>query len=165
MQAVILAGGKGTRLRPLTLHTPKPVVPLAGTPFLTYQLELLKRAKVHDVVLSLSYQPQKIADVFGDGSHHGMRIGYVVEPQPLGTAGAYKNAREQIESRTIVFNGDILTDIDLVEVIDFHKERDAAVTIVLTPVENPRAYGLVETDRSEERRVGKECRSRWSPYH
>jgi NDP-sugar pyrophosphorylase family protein len=146
MQAVILAGGKGTRLRPLTLHTPKPVVPLAGTPFLTYQLELLKRAKVHDVVLSLSYQPQKIADVFGDGSHHGMRIGYVVEPQPLGTAGAYKNARERIETRTIVFNGDILTDIDLVEVIDLHKERGAAVTIVLTPVENPRAYGLVETE-------------------
>ncbi len=146
MQAVILAGGKGTRLRPLTLHTPKPVMPLVGTPFLTYQLDLLRRVNIHDVVLSLSYQPQKIEDVFGDGSHHDMRIRYVVEPQPLGTAGAYKNAREVIDNRTVVFNGDILTDIDLKDVIAFHKEREAVVTIVLTPVENPRAYGLVETE-------------------
>lgn len=146
MQSVILAGGKGTRLRPLTLHTPKPVMPLVGVPFLTYQLDLLKRASVHNVVLSLSYQPQKIEDVFGDGSHRGMSVRYVVESQPLGTAGAYKNAREVIDARTIVFNGDILTDIDLNEVVAFHEDRKAAVTIVLTPVENPRAYGLVETE-------------------
>lgn len=146
MQAVILAGGKGTRLRPLTLHTPKPVMPLAGQPFLAYQLDLLKRIDVRDVVLSLSYQPQKIEDVFGDGSHHDTLIRYVVEAQPLGTAGAFKNARDVIDSRTIVFNGDILTDIDLGEVVKFHEARKAAVTIVLTPVENPRAYGLVETE-------------------
>lgn len=146
MQAVILAGGKGTRLRPLTLHTPKPVMPLAGRPFLFYQLELLKRVDIKDVVLSLSYQPQKIEDVFGDGSHYGMRISYTVEPQPLGTAGAYKNARDIIDSPTVVFNGDILTDVDLAEVVAFHDARKAAVTIVLTPVENPRAYGLVETE-------------------
>lgn len=146
MQAVILAGGKGTRLRPLTLHTPKPVMPLVGEPFLSYQLNLLRNAEIHDVVLSLSYQPQKIEDIFGDGSRHKMHVRYVVEPQPLGTAGAYKNARDVIDSRTVVFNGDILTDIDLNEVIEFHRSREAAVTIVLTPVENPRAYGLVETE-------------------
>jgi mannose-1-phosphate guanylyltransferase len=147
MQAVILAGGKGTRLRPMTIHTPKPIMPLVGRPFLFYQLDLLRRADVHDVVLSLSYQPNKIKDVFGDGSHHDMHIEYTVEPQPLGTAGAYKNAEGVIDSSTVVFNGDILTDLDLNEVIKFHRERKALVTIVLTPVENPRAYGLVETEQ------------------
>ena len=145
MQCVILAGGKGTRLRPLTIHTPKPIVPLVGRPFLYYQLDLLRRAEVHDVILSLSYQPNKIEDTFGDGSHYGMRIRYTVEPQPLGTAGAYKSAEAVIDSPTIVFNGDILTDIDLSEVMAFHRERGAVATIVLAPVDNPRAYGLVET--------------------
>jgi NDP-sugar pyrophosphorylase family protein len=146
MQAVILAGGKGTRLRPLTIHTPKPIMPLVGRPFLFYQLDLLRRADVHDVVLSLSYQPNKIKDIFGDGSHFDMHIEYTVEPQPLGTAGAYKNAEGVIDSSTVVFNGDVLTDLDLNEVIRFHRERKALVTIVLTPVENPRAYGLVEIE-------------------
>lgn len=148
MQAVILAGGKGTRLRPLTMHTPKPVMPIVGRPFLYYQLDLLRRAEIHDVVLSLSYQPNKIEDIFGDGSHYDMRIRYTVEPQPLGTAGAYKNAEAVIDSPTVVFNGDILTDLDLAEVVRAHAEREALATIVLTPVENPAAYGLVETDAS-----------------
>jgi mannose-1-phosphate guanylyltransferase len=146
MQAVILAGGKGTRMRPLTLHTPKPVMPLVGQPFLVYQLDLLRRAGIQDVVLSLSYQPHKIEDVFGDGSRYEMRILYTVETQPLGTAGAYRHARDIIDSPTVVFNGDILTDLDLNEVIAFHNERGSAATIVLTPVENPGAYGLAETD-------------------
>jgi mannose-1-phosphate guanylyltransferase len=146
MQCVILAGGKGTRLRPLTIHTPKPIIPLVGRPFLHYQLDLLQRADIHDAVLSLSYQPQKIEDTFGDGSHIGMRIRYTVEPQPLGTAGAYKNAENVIDSPTVVFNGDILTDLDLSRVIAFHREHGAVATIVLTPVENPRAYGLVEVE-------------------
>jgi NDP-sugar pyrophosphorylase family protein len=146
MQCVILAGGKGTRLRPLTIHTPKPIIPLVGRPFLHYQLDLLRRADIHQAVLSLSYQPQKIEDTFGDGSGIDMRIQYTVEPQPLGTAGAYKNAEGVIDSPTVVFNGDILTDLDLSAVIAFHRERGALATIVLTPVENPRAYGLVETE-------------------
>jgi mannose-1-phosphate guanylyltransferase len=146
MQALILAGGKGTRLRPLTMHTPKPIVPIANQPFLLYQLELLKRADVRDVILSLSYQPQKIEDKLGDGTDHNVRISYAVEASPLGTAGAYRNAASLIEQTTVVFNGDVLTDIDMNDVIRFHRERDAAATIVLTPVENPTAYGLVETD-------------------
>lgn len=145
MQSLILAGGKGTRLRPLTMHTPKPIVPIANKPFLLYQLELLKRAGVRDCILSLSYQPQKIEDKMGDGSTFGMHISYAVESSPLGTAGAYRNAYSMIKETTIVFNGDVLTDIDLTDVIALHRERGAVATIVLTPVPNPTAYGLVET--------------------
>jgi NDP-sugar pyrophosphorylase family protein len=118
MQALILAGGKGTRLRPLTMHTPKPIVPIANRPFLFYQLELLKRADVRDVILSLSYQPQKIEDRLGDGVDHDVRISYTVEAAPLGTAGAYRNAAGFIRETTVVLNGDVLTDIDLGEVIN-----------------------------------------------
>ncbi|HET9531425.1 MAG TPA: NDP-sugar synthase [Blastocatellia bacterium] len=146
MQALILAGGKGTRLRPLTMHTPKPIVPIANQPFLLYQLELLKQADVRDVILSLSYQPHKIEDKLGDGTDQNVRISYTVEASPLGTAGAYRNAEGLIRETTIVFNGDVLTDIDLNEVIKFHRERESVATIVLTPVPNPTAYGLVETD-------------------
>jgi len=146
MQALILAGGKGTRLRPLTMHTPKPIVPIANQPFLLYQLELLKRADVRDVILSLSYQPQKIEDKIGDGSDYNVRVSYAVEASPLGTAGAYRNASALISETTVVFNGDVLTDIDMNEVIRFHRERKAAATIVLTTVPNPTAYGLVETE-------------------
>src|SRR5262249_59066163 len=92
MQALILAGGKGTRLRPLTMHTPKPIVPIANRPFLLYQLELLKQADVRDVILSLSYQPNKIEDRLGDGTDYDVRISYAVEASPLGTAGAFPNA-------------------------------------------------------------------------
>ena len=145
MQALILAGGKGTRLRPLTMHTPKPIVPIANQPFLLYQLELLKQADVRDVILSLSYQPHKIEDRLGDGTDHNVRLSYAVEASPLGTAGAYRNAESLIRETTVVFNGDVLTDIDLNDVIGFHREREAAATIVLTPVPNPTAYGLVET--------------------
>jgi NDP-sugar pyrophosphorylase family protein len=146
MQALILAGGKGTRLRPLTMHTPKPIVPIANRPFLLYQLELLRRADVRDVILSLSYQPQKIEDKLGDGTDYDVRISYTVEALPLGTAGAYRHAAGLIRETTVVFNGDVLTDIDLNDVIRLHRERRAAATIVLTPVANPTAYGLVETD-------------------
>ena len=151
MQGLILAGGKGTRLRPLTMHTPKPIVPIANQPFLLYQLELLKRADVRNVILSLSYQPQKIEDKMGDGTDYGVRISYAVEASPLGTAGAYKNAAGLITETTVVFNGDVLTDIGMNEVIRFHRERKAAATIVLTPVPNPTAYGLVETDQKDGR--------------
>lgn len=147
MQALILAGGKGTRLRPLTMHTPKPIVPIANQPFLLYQLELLKRADVRDVILSLSYQPQKIEDKIGDGTDYNVRVSYTVEASPLGTAGAYRNAASLLSETTVVFNGDVLTDIDMNEVIRFHRERQATATIVLTPVPNPTAYGLVETEK------------------
>jgi mannose-1-phosphate guanylyltransferase len=146
MQALILAGGKGTRLRPLTVHTPKPIVPICNRPFLLYQIDTLRRAGITNITLSLSYQPQKIEQQLGDGSDYGVKIKYVVEPQPMGTAGGYKFAEELIRETTVVFNGDVLTDLDLAAVIREHNERKATATIVLTPVDNPSAYGLVETE-------------------
>src|SRR5258708_14041361 len=113
MQALILAGGKGTRLRPLTMHTPKPIVPIANQPFLLYQLELLKRADVRDVILSLSYQPQKIEDKLGDGTDYNVRISYAVEAPPLGTAGAYRNFATLISETPPIFTPAVLTHTHL----------------------------------------------------
>jgi len=146
MQALILAGGKGTRLRPLTVYTPKPIVPICNRPFLLYQIDTLRRAGVTDITLSLSYQPEKIEHQLSDGSEFGVKLKYMVEPQPMGTAGAYKFAEDLIREPTVVFNGDILTDLDLKTVIRQHNDRGALATIVLAPVENPSAYGLVETE-------------------
>lgn len=147
MKAILLAGGKGTRLRPLTIHTPKPIVPIFNRPFLHYQLDLLKQVpEIDEVILSLNYQPRRIEEIFGDGSGLGVSIRYVVEPAPLGTAGAVRYAGDQLTESVVVFNGDVLTQIDLAAVIRLHRERQAKATIVLTPVDNPTAYGLVETD-------------------
>jgi NDP-sugar pyrophosphorylase family protein len=147
MKAILLAGGKGTRLRPLTLHTPKPIVPIFDRPFLHYQIDLLRQVpEIDEVILSLNYQPRRIEEIFGDGREAGMKIRYVVEPMPLGTAGAVKYAEQYLDDSVVVFNGDVLTEIDLPAVIRLHRERQAKATIVLTPVENPAAYGLVETD-------------------
>ena len=146
MQSLILAGGKGTRLRPLTIYTPKPITLLMNRPFLLYQIESLLCAGITDITLSLNYQPNKIEDLLGDGAEFGVNLNYAVEPSPLGTAGAYKFAEDKIRETTVVLNGDVLTDVDLSDVIKFHREKQAAATIVLTPVENPTAYGLVETD-------------------
>jgi len=149
MKAILLAGGKGTRLRPLTIHTPKPIVPIFDRPFLHYQLDLLKRVpEIDEVILSLNYQPRRIEEMFGDGSDAGLAIRYVVEPSPLGTAGAIRYVGETMGESVVVFNGDVLTEIDLAAVIALHRERRAKATIVLTPVDNPSAYGLVETDSS-----------------
>jgi len=147
MKAILLAGGKGTRLRPLTVHTPKPIVPILNRPFLYYQIDLLKQVpEIDEVILSLNYQPRRIEEVFGDGEGLGVRLRYVVEPMPLGTAGAVRYAGDSLKESVVVFNGDVLTQVDLAAVLRLHRERKAKATIVLTPVENPRAYGLVETD-------------------
>src|SRR6187549_4286562 len=147
MKAIMLAGGKGTRLRPLTIHTPKPIVPIFDRPFLHYQLDLLKQVpEIDEVILSLNYQPRRIEEIFGDGGDTGLSIRYVVEPAPLGTGGAVRYAGEAIRESVVVFNGDVLTEVDLGAVIRLHRERKAKATIVLTPVENPTAYGLVETE-------------------
>src|SRR5437868_13930380 len=111
MQALILAGGKGTRLRPLTVYTPKPIVPIVNRPLLLYQIDVLKRAGITDITLSLSYQPDKIEHVIGTGAEHGVLIRYVTEPSPMGTAGAYRYAIDAGSEPTLVFNGDILTDV------------------------------------------------------
>ena len=147
MKAILLAGGKGTRLRPLTIHTPKPIVPIFDRPFLQFQLDLIKKvSEIDEVILSLNYQPRRIEEIFGDGSDTGLSLRYMVEPAPLGTAGAIKFAAKNIDDSIVVFNGDVLTDVDLGAIIALHRERKAKATIVLTPVDNPSAYGLVETD-------------------
>src|SRR5262245_60917577 len=147
MKAILLAGGKGTRLRPLTIHTPKPIVPIFNRPFLNYQIDLLKQVpEIDEVILSLNYQPRRIEEIFGDGSEAGIKVRYVVEPVPLGTAGAIKYAGDKLTESVVVFNGDVLTQVDLASVIALHRQRNARATIVLTPVPNPSAYGLVETD-------------------
>jgi len=145
MQALILAGGQGTRLRPLTLNTPKPILPIANRPFLLYQIERLRENGITDIILSLNYKPDKIAEILEDGAKFGVKIRYLVEPSPLGTAGAYGFAADFLNQTTIVLNGDILTDLDISAAIEKHKNRQATATIVLTKVENPSAYGLVET--------------------
>lgn len=149
MKAILLAGGKGTRLRPLTLHTPKPIVPIFDRPFLRYQIDLLRRVPdIDEIILSLNYQPGRIEEVFGDGEDLGIHLRYVVEPTPLGTGGAIKFAAgEALEDPIVVFNGDVLTSVDVAAVIRLHRERRAKATIVLTPVDNPSAYGLVQTDK------------------
>ena len=147
MKAILLAGGKGTRLRPLTLHTPKPIVPVFGRAFVNYQIDLVRTVpEIDEVILSLNYQPRRIQDVLGNGRDAGIRISYVVEPSPLGTGGAIKFATGAYTGTVVVFNGDVMTQINLAEVLRLHRERKAKATIVLTPVDNPSDYGLVETD-------------------
>ena len=147
MKAVILAGGSGTRLRPLTLELPKPIVPIFDRPFLYYQTDLLRQVpEIDEVILSLNYHPDRIEARVGDGTEAGVPVRYVVEPDPLGTGGAIKYASVGIDDTLLVFNGDVLTGIDLQSVVRRHREREARATIVLTPVDDPSAYGLVETD-------------------
>jgi mannose-1-phosphate guanylyltransferase len=151
MKAILLAGGKGTRLRPLTLHTPKPIVPIFDRPFLRYQIDLLRHVpEITEIVLSLNYQPGRIEEVFGDGEALGVHLRYAVEPAPLGTGGAIKFAAgPDVHEPIVVFNGDVLTSVDLPALIALHRARGAKATIVLTPVPNPAAYGLVETDAED----------------
>ncbi len=147
MKAILLAGGKGTRLRPLTLNTPKPIVPIFNRPFLMYQLDQLRQVpEITEVILSLNYQPRRIEETFGNGEALGIKISYAVEPQPLGTGGAIKFSAQTVQDSVIVLNGDVLQAIDLQAVIARHRAARAQATIVLTPVDNPSAYGLVETD-------------------
>ncbi len=147
MKALVLAGGLGTRLRPLTLTTPKPILPLVNRPLLLYQLELFKKSGVKEVVLSISYLPQQISNCFGDGRKYGIKIRYVTESKPLGTGGAVKNSEEFIKGRTFISNGDIIANIDLKDMAAFHRRQKADLTIALFRVADPTAYGSVKTDR------------------
>ncbi len=146
MKAVILAGGEGTRLRPLTLNRPKSMVPILNRPFLEHMIDYLKGYNIDDIILALCYLPGYIQNYFGDGSDFGVRLTYVMEDPPLGTAGAVKNIEQHLDETFFVFNGDIFTDLDLTRMMEFHQEMGAKVTIALTPVENPSIYGVVEAD-------------------
>jgi mannose-1-phosphate guanylyltransferase len=145
MQALILAGGEGTRLRPLTTTVPKPVVPLVDRPFIAFMLEWLRGHGVDDVVMSCGHLASGVRNVLGDGSAYGVRLRYVEEPQPLGTGGAVKYAESLLDERFLMLNGDVLTDLDVTAELALHEERGARATLALTPVEDPTAYGLVRT--------------------
>ncbi len=150
MQAVILVGGEGTRLRPLTSTVPKPVVPLVDRPFISFMLEWLKGHGIDDVIMSCGFLATSVRNVLGDGSGMGVKLRYVEEPDPRGTAGALKYAQRLLDERFLMLNGDVLTDIDLTGQIAQHERTGAKATIALAPVRDPSAYGLVHLheDRS-----------------
>ncbi len=143
MQALVLVGGEGTRLRPLTERMPKPAIPLVDRPFISYMIEWLASHEVDDVVLACGFLPDRLREVLGDGAPGGPRIRYLAEPQPLGTAGAIRFAEDLLGQRFLALNGDTLTDLDLSALMAAHDERGARATIGLYPVGDPSAYGLV----------------------
>jgi mannose-1-phosphate guanylyltransferase len=146
VQAVILVGGEGTRLRPLTSTVPKPVVPLVDRPFIAYMLQWLAEHGVDDVIMSCGFLATSVRNVLGDGSAYGLRLRFVEEPDPRGTAGALKYAESMLDERFLMLNGDVLTDIDLSAQIAQHERTGAKATLALVPVEDPSAYGLVHLD-------------------
>ena len=148
MKAVIMAGGKGTRLRPLTCNKPKPMVPIVNRPMMEHIIYLLKKYDFKEVWITLFYLPELIQNYFGDGSEFGMKINYSLEDSPLGTAGSVKKIIDNLNDTFLVISGDALTDINLEAAIKFHKEKKAKATIVLTKVSNPLDYGVVIADQN-----------------
>src|SRR5438105_7076924 len=146
MKAVVMAGGEGTRLRPLTSNQPKPMVSIVGKPCMEHILELLREHGFNEIVVTVAFLPQSIRSYFGDASNLGLQIEYSVEETPLGTAGSVRLASDRLDDTTLVISGDALCDIDLTALVDFHREREAAVTIGLKSVENPLEFGIVVTD-------------------
>lgn len=148
MEAILLVGGQGTRLRPLTLTTPKPMLPLAGIPFVTHQLLRARQAGVEHVVLATSYKAEMFREHFGDGAALGLTLSYAVEDEPLGTGGALRNAAGRLrgEGPVIIINGDVLGGLDLGAMLDRHRQGDADITLHLRRVPDPAAYGCVTTD-------------------
>src|ERR1700689_130161 len=146
MQAVILAGGEGTRLRPLTSRLAKPVVTLVDRPFIAFMLEWLHRHGVTDVVLACGFRADRVRGELGDGERYGVRLRYVEESEPLGTGGALLHAVDHLEDRFLVCNGYVLTDLDLGAQLAQHERTGAVATLALIAVEDARAYGLVRCD-------------------
>jgi mannose-1-phosphate guanylyltransferase len=150
VEAIILVGGRGTRLRPLTCTTPKPMLPVAGVPFVTHQLARARDAGVDHVVLATSYRAEAFAAHFGDGTAMGLSIDYATETEPLGTAGGIRNVAHLLRSDpgdpVLVFNGDVLSGHDVTAQLAMHRDGDAAVTLHLVEVGDPRAFGCVPTD-------------------
>jgi len=144
MKAVILVGGEASRLLPLTCNIPKAMVPVLNTPFLEYVIRYLSQHQIKDIILTQGHL--SIETYFGDGSQFGVRLGYTIEDNPLGTAGAVKNAEKYLDGTFLALNGDIFTGIDITAMISFHLKRKAKATIALTAVDDPTSYGLVETD-------------------
>src|SRR5687767_14146072 len=145
MKAVIMAVGEWTRLRPLTSNAPKPMLPLANRPMMEHIITLLKQHGFDDIVVTVAFLANHIKTYFGDGSEYGVSMSYADEPVPLGTAGSVGNARDQLDETFLVISGDVLTDIDLTKLLQFHRDKGATATIGLTAVENPLEFGIVIT--------------------
>ncbi len=148
MKAVVMAGGEGTRLRPLTTNRPKPMVPIVNKPMLEHTLNLLKQHGFKDVILTLHYLPNVVRDYFQEGDEFDVKLTYLVEEKPLGTAGGVKNAERYLDGTFVVFSGDVLTDVNMSKALAFHKQSGASTTIVLTRVPNPTEYGIVITEKN-----------------
>jgi mannose-1-phosphate guanylyltransferase len=148
MKAVILVGGLGTRLRPLTCNTPKPMIPVLNQPFIEHMLENLRDQGIDEAILAVQYLADRFRSALGDGSRLGISVQVIEEPEPRGTAGAVKNVEHLLDGTTFVFNGDVFTDLDLQAMLAFHREKGSKLTIALTPVDDPTSFGLVETDTS-----------------
>ncbi|MHB8064626.1 MAG: sugar phosphate nucleotidyltransferase [Ruminiclostridium sp.] len=146
MKALFLAGGKGIRLQPLTNKLPKPMVPIMNKPLLERTMVHLKKSGISEIVISSCYQSQYIKDYFGNGEHFGLKIQYIVEDIPLGTGGAIKKAGAQFKDTFVVFNSDILSDIDIQKMMVYHKNSHALATIAVTEVQDPSSYGVIEYD-------------------
>ncbi len=145
LKAVILVGGPGMRLRPLTNDRPKSIVPVLNRPVLEHTLAYLKQYGVEDIVLTVNYLPEAIQNYFGDGRNFGVRLTYCLEAEPRGTAGAVKNAEPYLDGSFFVLNGDVFTDMDLTDMLAYHRRKKAQATIALTWVDKPSAFGVVET--------------------
>jgi mannose-1-phosphate guanylyltransferase len=149
-EAILLVGGQGTRLRPLTIHTPKPMLPVAGVPCTEHQIARAREAGVTRIILGTSYRAEVFREYFGDGAGLGVELIYAVEDHPMGTGGAIRHVAEHLlsgpDDPVLVFNGDVLSGVDLPHLLDVHERSHAAVTLYLTRVEDPRAFGLVPTD-------------------
>ena len=145
MKAVIMAGGEGTRLRPQTSNLPKPMLPLVGRPMMEHIVSLLRRHGITDIVVTVAFLPNAIRSYFGNGSELGVRMVYATEETPLGTAGSVRNARDELTERFLVISGDVLTDINLTSMIEFHEKNGALATLALCAVENPLEFGIVIT--------------------
>src|SRR5438445_3868920 len=153
MQAVVMAGGEGSRLRPLTINRPKPMVQIVNKPCLGHIFDLLLRHGIDEAFVTLQYLASVIQDSYGDGGGLGMRLRYTVEETPLGTGGSVRQIGDDLDGTFLVISGDALTDIDLSKIIAFHKQREAAVTLTLVHVPNPLEYGVVITN--EDGRIAK----------
>lgn len=147
MKAIVLVGGEGTRLRPLTCQVPKAMVPVLNRPFLEYVIQHLKKHSVDTIILTLCYLAENIRACFGDGSKYGVKMVYIEEKSPLGTAGAVKNAETLLDDSFFVLNGDVLTDLNFTDMLRMHRKKHSVVSIALTPVDDPTVYGVVETER------------------
>ena len=145
VKAVIMAGGEGTRLRPLTSNQPKPMLPMANMPMMEHVVNLLRQHGFEDIVVTVAFMANAIRTYFGDGSEFGVRMVYATESTPLGTAGSVRNASDELDERFLVISGDVLTDIDLAEVVSFHEKRGGLATLALKAVDNPLEFGIVIT--------------------